>query len=123
MSGTPLLSFAIWVPIIAGFVVLLTGSDRNAPLARMLALAGAVAGLLVTIPLYTGFDLHTPEMQFVELLRWIPSYSVHYHLGVDGISMPFIILNSFITVTVILAGWQVVGSLSLIHISEPTRPY
>ncbi|WP_313953555.1 NADH-quinone oxidoreductase subunit M [Accumulibacter sp.] len=110
MSGTPLLSFAIWVPIIAGFIVLLTGSDRNAPLARMLALAGAVAGLLVTIPLYTGFDLHTPEMQFVELLRWIPSYSVHYHLGVDGISMPFIILNSFITVTVILAGWQVIGS-------------
>jgi NADH-quinone oxidoreductase subunit M len=67
MSGTPLLSLAIWVPILAGFVVLATGSDRNAPLARMLALLGAIAGLLVTIPLYTGFDLHTPAMQFVEL--------------------------------------------------------
>jgi NADH-quinone oxidoreductase subunit M len=59
MSGTPLLSLAIWVPILAGFVVLATGSDRNAPLARMLSLIGALAGLLVTIPLYTGFDMQT----------------------------------------------------------------
>ncbi|WP_291995171.1 NADH-quinone oxidoreductase subunit M [Candidatus Accumulibacter sp. ACC003] len=110
MSGTPLLSLAIWVPILAGFVVLATGSDRNAPLARMLALSGAVAGLLVAIPLYTGFDVHTPAMQFVELHSWIPRFNVNYHLGVDGISMPFVLLNSFITITVILAGWQVIGS-------------
>jgi NADH-quinone oxidoreductase subunit M len=110
MSGTPLLSLAIWVPILAGFVVLATGSDRNAPLARMLSLIGAIAGLLVTIPLYTGFDLRTPAMQFVELATWIPRFNVNYHLGVDGISMPFIILNSFITVTVILAGWQVIDN-------------
>ncbi len=110
MSGTPLLSLAIWVPILAGLVVLATGSDRNAPLARMLSLAGALAGLLVTIPLYTGFDLHTPAMQFVELKIWIPRFNVNYHLGVDGISMPFVILNSFITVTVILAGWKVIES-------------
>ncbi len=108
MSGTPLLSLAIWVPILAGFVVLATGSDRNAPLARMLSLIGAVAGLLVTIPLYTGFDMHTPAMQFVELKTWIPRFNVNYHLGVDGISMLFVILNSFITVTVVLAGWQVI---------------
>jgi NADH-quinone oxidoreductase subunit M len=108
MSGTPLLSLAIWIPILAGFVVLATGSDRNAPLARMLSLIGAVAGLLVTIPLYTGFDMLTPAMQFVELKTWIPRFNVNYHLGVDGISMPFVILNSFITVTVILAGWQVI---------------
>jgi NADH-quinone oxidoreductase subunit M len=110
MSGTPLLSLAIWVPILAGLVVLATGSDRNAPLARALSLIGAVAGLLVTIPLYTGFDLHTPAMQFVELKPWIPRFNVNYHLGVDGISMLFVILNSFITVTVILAGWQVIDS-------------
>jgi NADH-quinone oxidoreductase subunit M len=67
MLATPLLSLAIWVPILAGFAVLATGADRNAPLARMLALLGAVAGLLVTIPLYTGFDLNTPAMQFVEM--------------------------------------------------------
>ncbi|EXI77964.1 MAG: NADH-quinone oxidoreductase subunit M [Candidatus Accumulibacter appositus] len=110
MLATPLLSLAIWVPILAGLVVLATGADRNAPLARMLALLGAIAGLLVTIPLYTGFDLNTPAMQFVELHRWIPRFNVHYHLGVDGISMLFVLLNSFITVTVILAGWQVITS-------------
>ena len=110
MSGTPLLSLAIWVPILAGLVVLATGSDRNAPLARMLSLIGAVAGLVVTIPLYTGFDLHTPAMQFVELKPWIQRFNVNYHLGVDGISMLFVILNSFITVTVILAGWQVIDN-------------
>ena len=110
MSGTPLLSLAIWVPILAGFVVLATGSDRNAPLARMLSLIGDIAGLLVTVPLYTGFDLRTPAMQFVELATWIPRFNVNYHLGVDGISMPFVILNSFITVTVILAGWQVIDN-------------
>ena len=110
MLATPLLSLAIWVPILAGLVVLATGSDRNAPLARMLALAGAISGLLVTIPLYTGFDLQTPAMQFVELGSWIPRFNVNYHLGVDGISMLFVLLNSFITVTVILAGWQVIDN-------------
>jgi NADH-quinone oxidoreductase subunit M len=110
MSGTPLLSLAIWVPILAGFLVLATGSDRNAPLARMLALAGAVAGLLVTIPLYTRFDLATPVMQFVELAPWIPRFNINYHLGVDGISMLFVILNSCITIIVVLGGWQVINN-------------
>jgi len=110
MSGTPLLTLAIWIPIVAGLFVLATGSDRNAPRARMLSLVGAVAGLLVTIPLYTGFDLQTPAMQFVELKSWIPRFNINYHLGVDGISMLFVILNSFITVTVVLAGWQVIES-------------
>ncbi len=108
MSGYPLLSLAIWIPIIAGFVVLATGSDRNAPLARMLSLAGAVLGLLVTIPLWTGFDYGTAAMQFVELAPWIPRFNINYHLGADGISMLFVILNSFITVIVVLAGWQVI---------------
>lgn len=110
MSGMPLLSLAIWVPIVAGLVVLATGSDRNSPLARMLALLGAVAGLLVTLPLYTGFDMTTPAMQFVELAPWIPRFNINYHLGVDGISMFFVILNSFITVIVVLAGWKVIDN-------------
>jgi len=108
MSGYPLLSLAIWIPIIAGLVVLATGSDRNAPLARALSLAGAVLGLLVTIPLWTGFDNGTAAMQFVELAPWIPRFNINYHLGADGISMLFVILNSFITVIVVLAGWQVI---------------
>lgn len=104
----PLLSLAIWIPIVAGLIVLATGSDRNAPLARGIALFGALLGLLVTIPLYTGFDSTTSAMQFVELGNWIPRFNINYHLGVDGISMLFVILNSFITVLVVLAGWQVV---------------
>ena len=66
MSEMPLLSLAIWVPVFSGLVVLATGPDRNAPLARMLALFGAIIGFLITIPLYTAFDVTTPAMQFVE---------------------------------------------------------
>jgi NADH-quinone oxidoreductase subunit M len=108
MSGTHLLSLSIWVPIAAGFVVLLTGSDRNAPLARMLALLGAIISLLFTLPLYSSFDTTTSAMQFIEHREWIPLFNINYDLGVDGISMLFVILNSFITVIVVLAGWQVI---------------
>ena len=106
--GYPLLSVAIWLPIIFGLLVLATGNDRNAPLARMIALVGAVLGLLVTIPLYTGFDRMTSAMQFVEMKDWIRHFNIHYHLGVDGISVLFILLNSFFTVIVVIAGWTVI---------------
>ena len=108
MTDIPLLSLAIWVPIIGGLLVLATGSDRNAPLARMLALAVAVAGFVVTIPLYTGFDVGTSAMQFVELQSWVPRFNINYHLGVDGISVLFLLLNAFITIIVVVAGWQVI---------------
>jgi len=106
--GYPLLSVAIWLPIIFGLLVLATGNDRKAPLARIIALVGAVLGLLVTLPLYTGFDRMTSAMQFVEMKEWIRHFNIHYHLGVDGISMLFILLNSFFTVIVVIAGWQVI---------------
>ncbi len=106
--GLPVLSVAIWLPIIFGVLVLATGDDRNAPLARIIALVGAVLGFLVTIPLYTGFDKVTSAMQFVEMKDWIIRYNIHYHLGVDGISVLFIILNSFFTPLVVIAGWQVI---------------
>jgi NADH-quinone oxidoreductase subunit M len=104
-----LLSLAIWVPIAAGLLVLAAGinagDDSKAPLQRSIALAGAVAGFLVTVPLYAGFHLQGAGMQFVEKLAWIPRFNIHYHLGVDGISMLFILLNSFITPLVVIAGW------------------
>lgn len=106
--GFPLLSVAIWLPIIFGVLVLATGNDRNAPLARRIALLGAVLGFLVTLPLYTGFDKLTSAMQFVELRDWIPHFNIHYHLGIDGISVLFILLNSFFTPLVVLAGWKVI---------------
>jgi NADH-quinone oxidoreductase subunit M len=107
-EGSTLLSWVIWLPILAGVAVLATGSDRNAPLARILALAGAVAGFLVSIPLYTGFNLMTADMQFVEMVPWAETFNVNYHLGVDGISVLFILLTSFTTVLVVLAGWKVI---------------
>ncbi len=106
--GLPVISVAIWLPILFGILVLATGDDKNAPLARMLALVGSVLGCLVTLPLYTGFDLTTSNMQFVELHDWITRFNIHYHLGVDGISMLFILLNSFFTVIVVMAGWKVI---------------
>jgi NADH-quinone oxidoreductase subunit M len=106
--NAPLLSLAIWVPIAAGLLVLAAGGDRNAPLQRALALAGALAGFLVTLPLYAGFDTASAGMQFVEAAPWIAQFNVHYHLGVDGISVLFVILNSFITVLVVIAGWRVI---------------
>jgi NADH-quinone oxidoreductase subunit M len=108
MTGMPLLSLAIWVPIVGGLLVLATGSDRNAPMARSMALLTSVIGFLVTIPLFTGFDNSTSAMQFVELARWIPAFNVHYYLGVDGLSVLFVLLNSFVTILVIVAGWEVI---------------
>ncbi len=108
--GLPLLSTVIWFPIVAGIVVLFTGKDRNAPLARLLALVGAIGGFLVAIPLYTQFDAAQGGFQFVELAPWIEWFNVNYHLGVDGISTPLILLNTFTTVLVVLAGWQVIQS-------------
>jgi len=106
----PLLSLAIWVPIAAALAVLAAGGDRNAPLQRALALAGALLGFLVTLPLYAGFDLRADGMQFVEFLPWIEAFNVNYHLGVDGISVLFLLLNSFITILVVIAGWTVIDS-------------
>jgi NADH-quinone oxidoreductase subunit M len=105
-----LLSLAIWIPIFAGLLVLALGGDQRARLQRRVALAGAVLGFLVTLPLYVNFQLGNPGMQFVELVPWIERFQINYHLGVDGISVLFILLSSFITVTVVLAAWTVVES-------------
>jgi len=78
----PLLSLAIWVPIAAALLVLAAGGDRHAPLQRAIALAGALFGFLVTLPLYAGFKPELAGMQFVELVNWIPRFGIHYHLGV-----------------------------------------
>src|SRR5690606_41898322 len=79
--------FRSFVPIVAGLLVLLVGRDERPELTRVLSLAGAVLGFLVTIPLYTGFDPYTANMQFVELTPWLSSFAINYHLGVDGISL------------------------------------
>jgi NADH-quinone oxidoreductase subunit M len=105
-STIPWLTLAIFIPIIAGLIVLLFGRDDRAELTRWLALAGAVLAFLVTLPLYIGFDLTTANMQFVENVPWIETAAINYHLGVDGISLWFVLLTAFITVIVVMAGWK-----------------
>jgi NADH-quinone oxidoreductase subunit M len=101
-----LLSLAIWTPIVFGLFLLAFGRDEQAKAVRWLALIGAIASLLVTLPLYGGFKLGTAEMQFVENVPWIARFNVNYHLGVDGISLWFVLLTAFINVVVIIASWE-----------------
>jgi len=103
-----LLSIVIWLPILGGLLVLGTGGDHNAPIARKLSLGIAVASFLFSLPLYFGFDVGTAKMQFVERADWVPAFNVEYYLGIDGISMPFILLTTFLTVIVIIASWRVI---------------
>ena len=104
----PWLTLSIFVPIVAGLIVLLIGRDDRPGLTRWLSLIGSVLGLLVTLPLYTGFNNATADMQFVEKTNWIETFAINYHLGVDGISLWFVLLTAFITVIVVLAGWEVI---------------
>ncbi len=103
-----LLSLAIWTPVFFGVVLLAFGRDEHAPVVRWIALIGALVSLLVTLPLYDGFQLGTAAMQFVEKSPWIERFNVSYHLGVDGISFWFVPLTAFINLIVVIAGWEVI---------------
>ena len=103
-----LLSLSIWLPIAFGAVLLATGRDDRASSARWLALVGAVLSFAVTIPLITGFDNASAALQFSENLLWIERFNVRYHLGVDGISVWFVLLTAFITIVVVVAAWEVI---------------
>ncbi len=98
-----LLSVLVWLPILGGLLVLGTGGDRNSAIAKKLGIGVSVAVFIASIPLYTGFDSSTHAMQFVERAPWVTSYSIEYYLGVDGISMPLVLLTTFLTVIVMLA--------------------
>ena len=106
----PWLSLAIWLPIGFGVLILGAGRDQHANVVRTVALVGALLGLLVTAPLYSGFDAAQAGLQFVEKGAWIERLNAHYHLGVDGLSVWFVILTAFITVLVVIAGWEVIES-------------
>jgi len=106
----PILSILIWLPIAGGLLLLAVG--ERAALGRWLALGVSIAALLASIPLYTGFDRSTAAMQFIERTPWIATYNVDYYLGVDGISMPLILLTTFITVLVVISAWTVIQQRS-----------
>ena len=103
-----ILSLAIWIPIAFGVIILGSGSDRNAGYVRVMALIASLISFAATIPLVIDFDTTTAAMQFVENVSWIPRYDINYHLGVDGISMWFVVLTAFITVIVVIAAWEVI---------------
>jgi len=109
VSMTPnILSILIWLPILGGILILSTGGDRNAQLARKIALGFSGGTFLLSLSLYADFDITTASMQFVERYQWIESLHIQYFLGVDGISMPLIILTTLLTIIVVIAGWEVI---------------
>ncbi len=103
----PLLSLLTWLPVGGGVLVMLVG-DSRASLARWLALALALAAFGLSVPLYLGFDAGSAALQFQEHASWVPSLHADYHLGVDGIALPLIMLTTFSTVLVLIAGWTVI---------------
>ena len=102
-----LLSLAIWTPIAVGVVLLALGRDQHVQPVRWMALIGALAAFLVTLPLYGGFEIGSAAMQHVEKVLWVPAFNIHYHLGVDGISLWLVLLTAFITVIVVVASWTI----------------
>ncbi|MEY4908464.1 MAG: hypothetical protein RL260_2182 [Pseudomonadota bacterium] len=102
------LSLAIWIPIAFGVLLLAIGRDDQPQAARWIGLIGALIGFAVTLPLIGGFDSTTAALQFQENIAWIPRFNIRYHLGVDGISVWFVLLTAFISIIVVLAGWEVI---------------
>jgi len=102
------LSFSIWLPIFFGLLILAFGSDRSKCFVRWMALFGSLVSFLVTLPLIFQFDKGTASMQFVEKASWIERFNIQYYLGVDGISMWFVVLTAFITVIVVISAWEVI---------------
>ncbi|HEX4917386.1 MAG TPA: NADH-quinone oxidoreductase subunit M [Limnobacter sp.] len=107
-NNIPYLSLAIWLPILFGVLIMALGNDKNAGTVRAFSLIGALVSFVVTLPLYFGFDTSTANLQFVENLPWIEAFGASYGLGVDGLSVWFVILTALITVFVVVAAWEVI---------------
>ncbi len=103
----PLLSLVIWTPIIGGILVLFVGDERPGAV-RKIALLVSILTFLLTLPLYSEFNSDSYLMQFVERSSWIPAFNIEYFVGIDGISMPLILLTSFTTVVVVISAWEVI---------------
>ncbi|MFC7296889.1 NADH-quinone oxidoreductase subunit M [Herminiimonas aquatilis] len=107
-STFPLLSLAIWLPVAFGIFVIAFGRDDNPNVVRTVSLVGAIVSFLVTLPLVSQFNNAAHGMQFVEKFKWIDIFNINYSLGVDGLSMWFVVLTAFITIFVVIAAWEVI---------------
>lgn len=107
-STFPFLSLAIWCPIAFGIFILVFGRDENPGLIRKVSLIGALSSFLATLPLIQHFDNAAHGMQFVEKMAWIDRFNINYYLGIDGISLWFVVLTAFITVIVVISAWEVI---------------
>ncbi|KAA3626379.1 MAG: NADH-quinone oxidoreductase subunit M [Proteobacteria bacterium] len=105
-SEFPLLSLLIWFPIAGGLITAFLGDKGNR--AKTLAVVVSTITFVLSLPLWSGFDRATAEMQFAEFAPWIETFAINYHLGIDGISMPLILLTTFCTVLVVLSAWEVI---------------
>jgi NADH-quinone oxidoreductase subunit M len=103
-----ILSFTIWVPVLAGIAVLASADENNPNATRWSALLGGLVSFLVSIPLYTRFDFTDGGFQYQEGFSWIPAFNINYHLGADGLAVPLILLTSFTTLIVIISAWEVI---------------
>jgi NADH-quinone oxidoreductase subunit M len=102
-----LLSVLIWLPIVAGVLILVLG-ERNIVAGRWIALVATIVTLLLSLPLIANFNTGTADFQFLESWAWIPRFHANYALGLDGISLPLVVLTAFITIFVVIAGWNVI---------------
>ena len=98
-----LLAVLIWLPIVGGIIALGLGNRVEA--AKWVSLLVSVLALAFSVPLWAGFKTGTAQMQFVERTPWIPAIHADFYIGVDGISMPLILLTTFTTVLIVIAGW------------------
>ena len=104
-----MLSLCIWLPIIGGLWVIFAGSRVSADAARKDSLLISIITFIVSLVLYNGFDPTVGNMQFVEKHAWIAPFDIFYHVGIDGIALPLILLTTFITPLIVLAGWEVIS--------------
>lgn len=110
----PILSLTIWLPILAGFLIIALGNQH----ARKLAMGASILTFLISLPLYFGFDSSTAAMQFAETRAWLPSFNINYALGVDGFSMPLIILTTMINVIVVISAWEVIKDRPAVYLGS-----
>src|SRR5271154_6608334 len=110
MNGWPILSVVTFLPLVGAALILFLRGEAEAVArnARFLALWTSLITLLVSLVLWFRFDRASADFQFVELADWIPAFGIHYHMGVDGISMLFVLLSTLLTPICVLASWDAI---------------